>query len=137
MSSPPTIKMNLPARKAMSINVEGTLYWFKQPKKRWLMTAAAGLSADADPEVQAAAYRQVEELLLRCMTEEGAEHLRARLEDPDDVVDVEQVMEVFQELMGAASGLPPTLPDDSSPSPTTGDLTTSDGPSPTESGNPI
>lgn len=134
MAEPYEIRMGEPARKIV-IDVEGTVYRFRRPKKRWLMRAAAGFSEDATVQDQAASYDRIEQTILKCMSKDDAEHLQQRLDDPDDVVDVEHMLEILKKLMGDAAGTPPTLPTDSPASPVIATPPSSDGPSLMASGS--
>jgi len=130
------IRMGDPAT-SMIIDVEGVRYKFRKPKKRWLMMTASALSGEGGIAEQANSYALVEDVLLRCMTDEGSSHLKARLEDPDDVVDVEHIMEILQHLMGGAAGIPPTQLSDSPSSQKQEEPTSQGGVSQTESVDPM
>lgn len=135
MAEPYEIKMGEPARKTVIV-LEGDTYRFRKPKKRWLMKTAAGFSSDASIGEQAEAYERVEQLILRCLSDEDRARLEARLDDPDDVIDVEHMFEIMKKLMGDSAGAPPTPPTDSSGSPPTVEPPSPDGQSLAVSASP-
>lgn len=108
------IETTRPVGKHIPFRIGGKVYAFKQPKVHGLLAVVKRIQANKGRDDQAAAgvamFDEVERWLFRCMDEDDAAELRARLEDDDDEVDVEHISQVFQTLVGKASGKRPTSP---------------------------
>lgn len=101
-----TLQADLPTR-MVEVEIAGQTYTFKRPKKRSLILAFSGLNPESeDPTEQARMYLEVERLLMRYTGD--SEALLARLDDDDDDIDIEHIMQAFQEIMGKVAGVPPT-----------------------------
>lgn len=83
-------------------------YAFRVPKSYGLVSAIRGLQRGDGPAGQAEVemFARVEDWLFEALEPAQAERLRDRLNDPDDALDTEHVLEVFQQLVKAASERP-------------------------------
>lgn len=103
-----------PVGKRIPFRIGGEVYRFKQPKMHGLLAAVQRIQANRgkDDQLQAGIgmFEEVERWLFRCLDDDDAERLKARLADEDDEVDVDHIAQVFQQLVGKASGRNPTSP---------------------------
>jgi len=83
-------------------------YAFRVPKSYGLVHAIRGLQRGDGPAGQAEVemFARVEEWLFDALDKDKAERLRERLLDPDDALDTDHVLEVFQQLVKVASDRP-------------------------------
>lgn len=105
-----TIKIDVKPKptRTLTFQIGEDAYTFKVPKSYGLVAAvrAAQSGAGGDGQAEVAMFDRIEAWLFDSMPEGQAEQLKARLEDPDDDLDTEHVLEIFQELVKAASDRP-------------------------------
>lgn len=91
-------------RKTLKFMLGEEIYEFGVPKLYGLMSAIKGVqSGDVD---NAQAFSKVEDWVFGALPAKDAKRLRARLADPDDSLDVEHLVKVFQELTKVAANRP-------------------------------
>ena len=94
--------------KQVPFRIGGVVYRFTVPKLYGLVDTVKQVQASRngsglnDVDV----FDKIERWLFDCLVTDEAEDLQARLKDPDDEVDVEHLIEVFQHLTKEASGRP-------------------------------
>lgn len=93
-----------------------TIYQARRPKMAVLLTMANALMDDGDPIKQAAAF---DGLMAKILEPESEAALRARLEDPDDDLDLDSpnIETMFRTLVGLWYGRPTGKPAGSPRSP--------------------
>jgi hypothetical protein len=108
MPDPIQIKVEPRAARTLTFRIGDEDYSFKVPKSYGLVSAVRAAQAGAAGEGQAevAMFDRIESWLFDSLSEEEADRLKARLADPDDALDTEHILEVFQELVKAASERP-------------------------------
>ena len=96
--------------RTIPFRIGGEVYRFTVPKLYGLVDTVKQIRANGagsdDGMAQIAMFDKVEAWLFDSLDEEQARQLQARLRDPDDEVDVEHLIEVFQHLTKEASGRP-------------------------------
>lgn len=94
--------------KRIPFRIGGQVYRFRVPKLYGLVDTVKQVQASraGDGMTDVAMFDKIERWLFDCLDEDDAEELQARLRDPDDEVDVEHLIEVFQHLTKEASGRP-------------------------------
>lgn len=105
-----TVKIDVAPREAvlMTVDLGGDLYEFKVPKLYGLMNAVRDLTSTGSDSglEEAAVFGRIEDWLFSALPEDQAERLKARFADNDDPLDVNHLMQVFQELVKKASDRP-------------------------------
>ena len=101
------IDINVAARgsRATKFRIAGTVYTFTVPKMYRLLDTVKHIQSSGG-EANIAMFDKVEAWLFDAMDPAEAEELRDRLMDDDDDVDIQHLIEVFQELTKAASSRP-------------------------------
>jgi hypothetical protein len=94
--------------KPLRFLVAGEVYEFRVPKLYGLMRTVRGLQDNKkqDGMAEVAMFGKIEDWLFSATSKADASRIRSRLEDPDDTLDVEHLVEVFQQLVKAASDRP-------------------------------
>jgi hypothetical protein len=109
MPDPIQIKVEPRAARTLTFRIGDEDYSFKVPKSYGLVSAVRAAQAGAgaaEGQAEVAMFDRIEGWLFDSMAEGEADRLRARLLDPDDALDTEHILEVFQELVKAASDRP-------------------------------
>lgn len=102
--APVKIAVEAKPRRTVTFQIGDDDYVFKVPKSHSLMHAIRGLQADGSGTTEIAMYHRIEDWLFEAC--EDADKLMGRLTDPDDPLDTDHIVEVFQQLVKAASARP-------------------------------
>jgi len=96
------------AERRVTFRIGDEDYEFKVPKSYGLVNAIRSINrgdaAEGQAEVQM--FDKVEAWLFDALEPDKADRLRARLLDDDDALDTDHILEVFQQLVKAASDRP-------------------------------
>ena len=108
MPEPIQIAVKPRPTRTLEFRVGEETYVFAVPKSYGLVAAvrAAQAGASGDGQAEVAMFDRIEGWLFNAMVPEQAERLKARLEDPEDDLDTPHILEIFQELVKAASDRP-------------------------------
>lgn len=102
--APIQIKVEPKQARMLTFTVGDDHYRFRVPKSHSLMRAVRGMQADGSGTAEIAMYHHIEDWLLDAC--EDGDKLLERLTDPDDPIDTEHVVEIFQAVVKAASSRP-------------------------------
>jgi hypothetical protein len=104
------IVINATPSKAFSVDLVGVEYLVKPPKMAVLavVASAAGKKGKGGDTI-----KHIEDLV-KIMFKKSADEVLARLADPEDELDYQQVMDTAEQVIEAATGNPTSSPQDSS-----------------------
>lgn len=96
------------AAKPVRFLIAGEIYQFRVPKLYGLMNTVRGLQDNKGPKGMAeiAMFGKIEDWLFNAVSKADAKRIQDRLADENDTLDVEHLVEVFQQLVKAASDRP-------------------------------
>jgi hypothetical protein len=105
MSDAIEIKVEPKKERTLTVRLGDDEYEFRVPKLYGLLDAIQGIQTDGgigDAQV----FGRVEAWVFEALPDEDAQRIRARLHDDDDPLDVEHLVEVFQQLTKVAANRP-------------------------------
>ena len=108
------IVINASPSKTLSVELVGIEYMVKPPKMAVLAVVASAASAKGSGGQQT--IKHIENLI-KIMFKNSAEKVLARLADPDDELDYQDIMNTAEKVIEANTGNPTSSPQDSSPQP--------------------
>ena len=116
-------------REVIEVDLVGVHYQVTPPKASLALKIAvqAKQADENDPEQ---ALVPITSWLGQAMGEEQAAAIRARLDDPDDLLDLSHVMKLMEKIIEVGSGNPPTSPSGSRKSRSTTGGSSTAGPAP-------
>lgn len=94
-------------RRTVAFEIGDDIFEFRVPKSYSLMQAIRGMQADGSGTAEIEMYHRIEDWLFSSC--EDSDKLRDRLADPDDDLDTDTIVEMFQQLVKAASNRPSGL----------------------------
>ena len=108
MTDPIEIKIEQRPARTLMFRLGDEDYAFKVPKSYGLVNAIrlAQRTDAGDGQAEVAMFDRIESWLFDSLPPADADRLRERLLDPDDALDTAHILEVFQELVKAASDRP-------------------------------
>lgn len=98
------IKVDPRPARTLTFRIGDEDYAFRVPKSHGLMSAVRGMKLGTGGAAEVEMYHQIEDWLFAAC--DDADRLRERLADSDDPLDTEHIVEVFQQVVKAASSRP-------------------------------
>lgn len=99
-------------RKVIAFELDGRTFQFTAPKESATLIAMLGAVGSSDGQVQAQAARQMLNWFDDGLTEDDMNHIRARLEDNDDDLELADLVEITNDLLAEAMDRPTKPPSD-------------------------
>lgn len=87
----------------ITVNLVGKTYLAHPPKTTLAMKLANGMDGSSDPEF---ILGRVEEYLVMTFGPKEGKKIRARLDDPDDQLDIPHIMTLMEKITEVSSGTP-------------------------------